>query len=75
MSHVQRDICANYTLGFCPLGPNCDKEHVKSLLKGVEGPLSLTKLANFPIEMDWVDRLQHRTSGGKDDSTSEHHVG
>ena len=26
------ELCANYIYGFCPLGPNCDKVHVRNLV-------------------------------------------
>ena len=30
--HIKREICMNYTLGFCPEGPNCKFYHYKSPL-------------------------------------------
>ena len=51
MSHVQREICQNFALGFCPDGPYCSKQHVKSLVPPTQ--ISLAKLANFPVDFDW----------------------
>ena len=51
MSHVQKVICQNYMMGFCPKGPKCEKEHIKSLIP--DNMLSLGMLANFPAEYDW----------------------
>ena len=68
MSHVQRELCPDYQLGFCPRGPNCHREHIKSLIKAE--PMSLGKLANFPAECDWLDRSTIR-SAKEDESSSK----
>jgi hypothetical protein len=47
-------ICPNYAIGFCPKGPNCELEHVKSIVADTD--LTLMTLANFPPSEDWVDR-------------------
>lgn len=53
MSHVTKQICVNYLMGFCPRGPTCLREHVKMALG--EQDYCLSSLANFPLENDWVD--------------------
>ena len=52
-------VCENYLLGFCPDGPNCEAVHVRSLLSPQD--LSLSTLANFPREEDWIDSKIHIT--------------
>ena len=39
-------ICLDYNLGFCPKGPNCKFEHLKSVISDEQ--TSLSSLANFP---------------------------
>lgn len=51
-------ICVNYFLGFCPEGPNCPNEHVKSSLSPHD--LSLSALAYFPQEDNWIDSKMHQ---------------
>lgn len=48
-------------LGFCPDGPNCELQHVKSLLQPSD--LKLSILANFPLQEDWTDGKMHMRSG------------
>lgn len=32
LAHVQKELCLNYILGFCPEGPLCNYFHLKSLI-------------------------------------------
>lgn len=40
--------------GFCPKGPECDKEHVKSVIADNETTLKI--LANFADSENWADK-------------------
>jgi hypothetical protein len=40
--------------GFCPKGPNCDKEHIKTII--ADNDTTLMILANFPVEEEWADK-------------------
>mmetsp|Transcript_31695 Transcript_31695/g.30986 ORF Transcript_31695/g.30986 Transcript_31695/m.30986 type:complete len:282 (+) Transcript_31695:6-851(+) len=52
--HMSKKICENYLYGFCPLGPNCDKEHLKTVIS--EHDTSLKILALFPDSEDYHDK-------------------
>ena len=39
-------VCKDYIAGFCPFGPNCKKDHLKSVI--IPEQCSLKQLANFP---------------------------
>lgn len=54
MPHNSAKICVNYTLGFCPNGPNCTQVHVKCVIADME--TTLKYLANFPDSENWQDR-------------------
>lgn len=56
--HIYQKICINYTLGFCPEGPNCRLTHVKSMIAPQD--LSLSRLACFPFEENWMDAGLHQ---------------
>jgi hypothetical protein len=60
MSHVQKLICQDYIIGFCPKGPACLKEHIKTVL--ADQDLCLSILANFPQNDDWADIKLHQRS-------------
>lgn len=51
------NICQNFALGFCPLGPNCPFVHVKSLISPQD--MQLMILANFPQDENWIDNKLH----------------
>ncbi len=40
--------------GFCPKGPDCEKEHIKGLIADNETTLKI--LANFPDNENWADK-------------------
>jgi hypothetical protein len=44
----------NYTIGFCPNGPECEFEHVKGIL--ADHDLALMILANFPEHENFTDK-------------------
>lgn len=50
-------MCQNYLIGFCPLGPECPKVHVKSMVSPKD--LCLSTIANMPAEFNWP--LGHST--------------
>ena len=54
LAHMFRKICPNYVIGFCPKGPECELEHIKSIIS--DASLTLTALANFPEEENWADK-------------------
>jgi hypothetical protein len=43
--------------GFCPDGPNCTMQHVRSFIQPTD--ISLMLLANFPEEENWIDKALH----------------
>ena len=51
--HVEKKICMNYALGFCPLGPKCENDHVKSVVSLSDE--TLESLANFPQSENYKD--------------------
>lgn len=60
--HLHRKICANYMIGFCPKGPNCELEHVKSVI--AESEWTLKDLANFSDEENHSDRCAVAATNG-----------
>jgi hypothetical protein len=44
----------NYTIGFCPNGPECEFEHVKCIL--ADQDLALMILSNFPEHENFTDK-------------------
>lgn len=62
-NHVVGKVCYNYLIGFCPEGPECKLAHLKSCIADLETTLST--LANFPPEENWVDKNSMPTHMGK----------
>ena len=51
--HFLRELCINYSIGFCPEGPNCKFIHVKSLINSQEDNFFyLTKYSAFDSNME-----------------------
>lgn len=53
-NHFYKKICENYVYGFCPKGPECEKEHVKTVIADID--VTLKQLANFPEEENYIDK-------------------
>lgn len=51
--YVEKPLCQDFLLGFCPLGPQCPGYHLKSMLNPQQ--LQLAALANFPPQENWCD--------------------
>jgi hypothetical protein len=49
--HIKREICMNYTLGFCPEGPSCKFYHYKSIILPNHDKMFYL-LKNKPINQD-----------------------
>lgn len=60
LAHSFTKVCVDYTLGFCPKGPLCEQQHIKSMISDTE--LALSILANFPEAENWTDRNAGVTS-------------
>ena len=54
LGHFPKRVCINYSHGFCPKGPNCEFEHVKSVI--ADSDLALMILANFPESENLTDK-------------------
>jgi hypothetical protein len=52
--HYHKRVCLNYTIGFCPKGPECEFEHVKGII--ADQDLALMVLANFPEHENFTDK-------------------
>ena len=47
-------LCTNYTLGFCPQGPDCKFLHIKNMVSPQD--MELTIIAKFAAEENWIDK-------------------
>ena len=77
---MNRKICENYAIGFCPDGPNCTLAHIQCVI--LDSECKLSALANFPENEEWFDKAakpSHNNafaSGGpKAKSVICHHCG
>ena len=52
-NHSPRELCINYTIGFCPEGPNCKFTHVKTIINTQEDNFFyLNKIKEFDYDSE-----------------------